>query len=81
MVNYFTKNQEQVKKIFEKKEKSRDFEIGDLFFVWGKRREIKGMHNKFDSLWIDPFNIHGEKKFFLHTTMVLCSHFLIVEIT
>jgi hypothetical protein len=62
------KHQEQVLKLLDKKEKSKDFQIGDLILLWDKRRELKGKHGKFDSLWKVPFKIHqicGKNNFFL----------------
>ena len=29
----------------------------DLFLLWDKKYEPKGMHHKFDSLWKHPFKI------------------------
>ncbi|XP_059078073.1 uncharacterized protein LOC131876648 [Cryptomeria japonica] len=61
-------HQSQVKALFDKKATSREFTDGDQILLWDKRREPKGMHEKFDSLWRGPFTIHevcGEHSFLL----------------
>ena len=32
--------------------------VGDSVLMWDKKREPKGMHRKFDTLWNGPFTIH-----------------------
>lgn len=57
-----------MKKLLNKKTKPRDFQVGDLVLLWDKRREPKGMHENFDSLWRGPFKIqqlYGENNFLL----------------
>lgn len=34
---------------------------GDLVFLWDKRRELKGAHRKFKSLWKGLYMIHEVK--------------------
>ncbi|KAH9293528.1 hypothetical protein KI387_031321, partial [Taxus chinensis] len=44
VVDRITEHQNQVKRLFDKKAKQRDFQVGDLVLLWDKRREPKGMH-------------------------------------
>ena len=53
IINY----QEKMKTIFDKKAKDVFFQQGDLVLRWDVKREDKGKHGKFDSLWYGPFNI------------------------
>ncbi|KAH9315457.1 hypothetical protein KI387_024084, partial [Taxus chinensis] len=57
VANRLTEHQKKVKIIFDKKAKERKFEVNDWVLLWDKRREAKGMHGKFDSLWKGPFVI------------------------
>ena len=60
--------QENIKKLFEKRTKACDFNIGDKVLRWDSRREDKGKHGKFDSLWQGPYIIQctiGPNAFFL----------------
>jgi hypothetical protein len=53
------------------KERQRDFKEGDFVLMWDKRREKPGMHKKFDSLWLGPYQIKeriGTDSFYLATT-------------
>jgi hypothetical protein len=62
------RNQEKVKKTFDKSSKQRDFQTGDTVLLWDKRREKLGNHDKFDSLWIGPYIIQdmaNKNSFFL----------------
>ena len=43
--------------LFDKKDKNRSFEEGDLVLMWDTRHEDFGKHGKFDHLWIGPFVI------------------------
>lgn len=68
VVDKITQHQERVKRIFYKKARQRDFEIGDKVLLWDKRHEPKGMHGNFDSLWLGLFQIHesaGENTYIL----------------
>ena len=56
------KNQEKVKRAFDKTTKRRVFGIGDTVLLWDKRREKPGKHDKFDILWLGPFIIRDEAR-------------------
>jgi hypothetical protein len=61
--------QESIKKIFDKRTKEDDFELGDLVLRWDAINEDKGKHGKFDSLWRGPYMIQafrGNNAFFLN---------------
>ena len=32
--------------------------IGDMVLLWDKRKALKGMHKKLDTLWKGPFKIY-----------------------
>ena len=51
--------QENIKKIYDKKTKEDNFELGDLVLRWDSRNEDKGKHGKFNSLWKGPDNIQS----------------------
>ena len=51
--------QENIKKIFDKRTKEDDFELGDLVLKWDARNEDKGKHGKFDHLWTGPYVIQA----------------------
>jgi hypothetical protein len=53
------KNQDKVKKTFDKSSRQRVFQEGDTVLLWDKRREKPGNHGKFDSLWTGPYIIQG----------------------
>ena len=62
------KVQENIKKLFDKRTKAVDFQIGDKVLKWASRREDKGKLSKFDSLWQGPYIIQatvGPNAFFL----------------
>ncbi|KAH9293197.1 hypothetical protein KI387_041603, partial [Taxus chinensis] len=44
VIDRITEHQNQVKRLFDKKAKQRDFQVGDLVLLWDKQREPKGMH-------------------------------------
>ena len=48
-----------IKKIFDKRTKEDDFELGDLVLRWDARNEDKRKHGKFDSLWRGPYMIQA----------------------
>jgi hypothetical protein len=63
--------QESIKKIFDKRTKEDDFELGDLVLRWDARNEDKGKHGKFDSLWKGPYMIQafrGNNAFLLNNS-------------
>lgn len=65
VIEKINKHQEYMK-IFDKRTKQRKFVIGDSILPWDRRREPKGAHKKFDSLWKHPFvirSIMGENVF------------------
>ena len=45
--------------MFDKRKKLHDFKIGDKVLKWDSRREDKGKHGKFDSLWQGPYIIQS----------------------
>ena len=60
--------QEKLKKAFDRRTKVEDFSIGDKVLKWDSRREDKGKHGKFDSLWRGPFvvqAVQGNNTYFL----------------
>eukprot|EP00253_Pinus_taeda_P025829 PITA_25829 len=60
--------QEKLKKAFDRRTKAEDFNMGDKVLKWDSRRENKGKHGKFDSLWRGPFIIQavqGNNTYFL----------------
>ncbi|XP_059075005.1 uncharacterized protein LOC131875022 [Cryptomeria japonica] len=58
IVDRITEHQNRVKKTFDMKARPRGFLKGDEVLLWDKRREPKGAHGKFDSLWRGLFKIH-----------------------
>jgi ribonuclease HI len=62
--------QENIKKIFDKRTKEDDFEVGDLVLKWDARNEDKGKHGKFDHLWTGPFKIQAFRG---HNAFLLCN--------
>ena len=60
--------QEKLKKAFDRRTKAEDFSVGDKVLKWDSRREDKGKHGKFDSLWRGPFiiqEVQGNNTYFL----------------
>jgi hypothetical protein len=60
--------QENIKKIYDRRTKADDFQLGDKVLKWDSRNEEKGKHGKFDNLWKGPFIIHayrGSNAFFI----------------
>ncbi|XP_059078005.1 uncharacterized protein LOC131876583 [Cryptomeria japonica] len=58
LVDRITNHHNRVKKIFDMRARPRGFLKGDEVLLWDKRREPKGAHGKFDSLWKGSFKIH-----------------------
>ncbi|XP_059070906.1 U-box domain-containing protein 43 [Cryptomeria japonica] len=56
-IDNFAKHQEVVKRWFDRRAKVKTFHISDLVLCWDKAHERKGEHNKFDNLWLGPFQI------------------------
>ncbi|XP_059076958.1 uncharacterized protein LOC131876157 [Cryptomeria japonica] len=61
LVDRITKHENKVEKILDMRARPRGFLKGDEVLLWDKRREPKGAHGKFDSLW------KGENKKSSHT--------------
>jgi hypothetical protein len=62
------KMQQQSKYLFDKRTTERKFRVNDLVLQWNARKEEKGKHGKFESLWMGPFVIqefHGQDSYFL----------------
>ena len=62
------KYQDNMKSLFEKKAKDREFLLGDLVLKWDARKEDAGKHGKFDHIWCGPFKIvvdEGNNSFLL----------------
>ena len=60
--------QEKLKKAFDRRTKAEDFNMGDKVLKWDSRRENKGKHGNFDSLWRGPFliqEVQGNNTYFL----------------
>lgn len=67
--NRALQKQESIKKIFDRRTKASNFNIGEKVLKWDSRREYKGKHEKFDNLWLGPYLIHstaGNNAYFLH---------------
>jgi predicted ester cyclase len=52
----FTDYQTQIKKVFDRKEKGKQFQIGGMV-LWDKKNEKSSDHGKFDNLWLGPYRI------------------------
>jgi hypothetical protein len=50
-------HQQRIKRVFDKKAKKEEFQIGDLVLKWDAPKQDKGKHDKFEALWIGPFRI------------------------
>jgi hypothetical protein len=62
------KYQDNMKALFDKKAKDREFLPGDLVLKWDARKEDAGKHGKFDHIWCGPFKIvasEGKNSFLL----------------
>jgi hypothetical protein len=63
-----SRNEEKIKRAFDKSARQRDFRVGDIVLLWDKGREKPGKHGKFDSLWLGPYMIReivGPNSFYL----------------
>lgn len=70
MIENFAKHQGIVKRWFDQKVKGKAFRIADFVLCWDKAHERKGGHDKFDKLWLGPFQIYeilGDNSFRLKT--------------
>jgi hypothetical protein len=57
VMNKAYNHQQKIKQAFDRKNKNKEFEQGDLVLKWDAPRQEKGKHSKFDALWFGPFNI------------------------
>ena len=57
-LDHSIRNQDKIKRTFDKSARPRSFQIGDTVLLWDKRREKPGKHEKFDSLWLGPYIIY-----------------------
>ena len=60
--------QRRMKRIFDRKVKTDDFQLGDSVLKWDARNEDKRKHEKFDNLWQGPYIIlafSGRNAYFL----------------
>ena len=57
-LDHSIRNQDKIKRTFDKSSRPRPFRIGDMVLLWDKRRENPGKHKKFDSLWLVPYIIY-----------------------
>ena len=48
-----------MKKTFDKKASSRDFQLGDIVLKWDELKSRPGKHMKFDAMWASPYIITG----------------------
>ena len=65
--NKALQKQDSIKRLFDRRTKARNFNIGGKVLKWDSRREDKGKHRKFDN-WLGPYAIHsaaGNNAFFL----------------
>jgi hypothetical protein len=74
------KYQDNMKSLFEKKAKDREFLPSDLVLKWEARKQDAGKHGKFDHLWIGPFKIavakgktHSHSKILMEKFLTLLS--------
>jgi transposase InsO family protein len=62
------RNQDKVKRTFDKSSRPRNFQKDDTVLLWDKRHEKPGKHEKFDSLWTGPYiiqDVAGPNSFYL----------------
>jgi hypothetical protein len=45
--------------VFDRKEKGKQFQVGDMVLLWDKKNDKAGDHGKFDSLWLGPYRINS----------------------
>jgi hypothetical protein len=60
--------QDNMKALFDKKTKDREFLLDDLVLKWDARKEDAGKHRKFHHIWCGPFRIvasEGNNSFLL----------------
>ena len=57
--NRALQKQESIKKLFDRRTKANNFNVGDKVLKWDSRREDKGKNGKFDNLCLGPYLIHS----------------------
>jgi hypothetical protein len=55
------KYQDNMKLLFDRKAKDRNFLPGDLVLRWDARKEDSGKNGKFDHIWYGPFKISSSE--------------------
>ena len=58
VMNKIQDHQQKIKQDFDKNAKKEEFQIGDLVLKWDAHKQDKGKHDKFESLWVEPFKIY-----------------------
>ena len=51
------KYQDDMKTLFHRKTKDKEFLLGDLVLIWDARKEYFVKHGKFDHIWYGPFRV------------------------
>jgi hypothetical protein len=51
------KYQDDMKTLFHRKTKDKEFLLGDLVLIWDARKEDFVKHGKFDHIWYGPFRV------------------------
>ena len=62
------KYQDNMKTLFDRKTKDKEFLPGDLVLIWDARKEDLAKHGKFNHIWYGPFRVatsEGKKSFLL----------------
>jgi hypothetical protein len=57
--------QEKIKKIYDRRTKADDFQLGDKVLKWDSRNEEKVKHGNFDNLWFIIHAYKGRNSFFI----------------
>jgi hypothetical protein len=55
------KYQDDMKTLFDRKAKDREFLLGDLVLRWDARKEDSTKHGKFYHIWYGPFRVATSK--------------------
>jgi hypothetical protein len=73
------KYQDNMKSIFDKKDKDREFLPDDLVMKWDARKEDSRKHGKFDHIWCGPFRViasEGKNSFLIENLGRYLKHFM-----